>query len=399
MNSIKSRGRNMSEKVVLIAYSEIGLKSPPVRRALEHQLASHIAANLKREGMTNIEIRRIQGRLLVEGGDPITVAKIASQVFGAASALPSIRVEARLDRVIQTIVDVATQNIKDGQTFAVRSKRTGKHEYSSKDVQVKAGSAILDCLKSRAVKVNLTNPDVVIYAEVIKDTAYVYHQIFKGYSGMPYGSQGKLICLFSGGIDSPVAAWLMMKRGANVRLLFIDQRPFVGEDYYRRALKAAERLRQYVPLKNYQIYIVPAGIIMESILKCSPAKFVCVLCKRMMYRIACDLAHKVNASGIVTGENLGQVASQTLANLKVLDEISTLPVYRPLIGFEKMEIVALAKKIGTYETSTTPVDGCSVVPTKPATQMRRRDALEIEEQLPVDKLVTEALEKIIQVTV
>lgn len=377
----------MTGEVTLITYSEIALKSTPVRRVLEHQLAHHIATSLKREGI-DAKVRRIQGRLIAEGGNPTVVAETASKVFGVTSASPAIRVTSDIDTVVQAASDIALQTIKDGQTFAIRARRVGEQGYTSRDIQVKTGAEILERLKPQGVKVNLDNPDVTIHVEARNGDAYIYHRAVEGPSGLPYGSQGKLVSLFSGGIDSPVAAWFMMKRGANVRLLFLDQRPFVGDDYYERSLVVAKKLRRYVPLKGYILYIAPAGKIMEEIANRVPARLTCVVCKRMMYRVACSLAEKIGADGIVTGENLGQVASQTLRNLKVLDEASTLPVYRPLIGFEKMEIVAWARKIGTYEASTASIHGCSAVPAKPATKAKLADVLNAEGNLSSDRLAS-----------
>jgi len=389
----------MGEEITLITYSEIGLKSTPVRRGLEHQLTRHVAASLKRGGIIDAKVRRIRGRLVVEGGDPGTVAEMASKVFGVTSAIPAVKVASDMDTIARSALEVALRSIRDDQSFAVRARRVGEQTYTSRDVQVRVGAEILGCLKPRGVRVNLKNPDVTIHIEARNGDAYVYHRIIDGPSGLPFGSQGKVIGLFSGGIDSPVAAWLMMKRGANVKLLFLDQRPFVGDDYYGRALDVAGKLRRYVPLKSYILHVAPMGEIMDEIVKHVPVKLTCVVCKRMMYRVACGLAERMNADGIVTGENLGQVASQTLANLKVLDEASTLPVHRPLIGFEKTEIVAWAKRIGTYEASTASIHGCSAVPAKPVTKARLEDVLEAERALPTSRLVSDALERITLVNV
>ncbi len=389
----------MGNEVVLITYSEIGLKSTPVRKALENQLISHLTVCLEQEGFIGASVRRIQGRLVVEGGNHEEIAGAAAKVFGVASAIPAIKITSDMETVVQTALDVASQNIKDGQTFSVRARRVGEQSYTSRDIQIRVGEEILRLLKPRGVRVNLSSPNVTIYVEARDGEAYIYHRVIDGPGGFPFGSQGKLISLFSGGIDSPVATWLMMKRGAKAELLFLDQRPFVGDDYYIRTLKVAEKLRQHVPLKNYILRVAPMGEIMKEIMTHIPIKYTCIVCKRMMYCIACALAESVRADGIITGESLGQVASQTLANLKVLDGVATLPVYRPLIGFEKMEIVELAKRIGTYEASISPVHGCSAVPDKPTTKARIEDVSEVESYLSIDRLISNSLESIIQIKV
>ncbi len=385
-----------TEELTLITYSEIALKSPPVRRILELQLAQHITFSLKQQGI-DATVRRIRGRLIAESKDTLAVAETASRVFGVSSAIPAVRVDSSLDAIVEAALNEATKTLGAGQTFAVRARRVGKQEYSSKDVEVRVGAEILERLKTRGIRVSLDDPDVTIGVEVRDGDAYVYSRIIRGFSGLPYGSQGELVSLFSGGIDSPVAAWFVMKRGASVVPLFFDQRPFVGEDYYARAVDVAKKLRQYVPLKNYALHVAHTGEIMREIAENVPVKLTCVVCKRMMYRIACGLAEKINADGIVTGESLGQVASQTLRNLRVLDESATLPVYRPLIGFEKLDIVAWAKMIGTYDSSTVKIHGCSVVPSEPSTRARLENVLEAEKAIPADRLVSDSLEELTRV--
>lgn len=387
----------MDDKVVLIAYSEIALKSPPVRRALERQLAHHISNTLQwRSGIT-AQVKRIQGRLIIETQESETVADIASNVFGVASAIPAIRVTSKMVEIVNVAKSLALQNIQNNQTFAIRARRVGNHEYSSKDVEIRVGAEVLRQLEPRRITVNLDEPDVTIYVEVRNDDAFIYHNIVGGPEGLPFGSQGRLICLFSGGIDSPVAAWLMMKRGANVQLLFLDQRPYVGDNYAERATIVAGNLRQYIPKKEFTLNIAPFGEIMSVIARKVPEKIKCIICKRMMYRVACSFAEKRRAEGIITGESLGQVASQTLFNLRVLDEASVFPVYRPLIGFNKREIVAIAKEIKTYESSILSTQGCSVVPSKPTTKAKILEILKIEQDLPVSCLVADAVERITSV--
>jgi len=384
----------MNGRLVLATYSEVALKSPPVRRRLENQLTRHIRKMLEREGLTGARVGRIQGRLTIEDVDLWKATGVVSKVFGIASVMPALRIDGDLDMIVRATVEMALQVIQPNQTFAVRARRTGNQSYTSKDIEVKAGAEILKRLSEREVRVNLENPDKTIHVEARGDSAYMYHQVLMGPSGLPFGSQGKLISLFSGGIDSPVATWLMMKRGAYVMPLFLDQRPFVGDDYCQRVENVARKIREYVPLDNYYLNIAPMGEIMKEIVETVPAKFICLVCKRMMYRIACGLAERKEADGIVTGESLGQVASQTLANLRVLDDVSPLPVYRPLVGFEKLEIVEFARRIGTYELSTIRVHGCSAVPSKPATRARLEDVKTVEASLDVEGLRNESLNKI-----
>ncbi len=354
-------------------------------------MIAHIGNALGRAGLSNARVYRDQGRIVIHSAEPIKAAVIASRVFGVASAMPAVETSVDLKDVVEAAAGLAMKTIKPDQTFAVDARRVGGHPYTSRDVEVKVGAKILRMLSNKGVSVDLENPDKTIHVEVRSEKAYVYTQAYRGPGGLPFGSQGKLVSLFSGGIDSPVASWLMMKRGAFVIPLFLDQRPFVGDDYYRRAIEVARKLREYVPIKKYHLYVAPVGEIMEQIVERAPKRLTCVICKRMMYRIACNLAELMGAEGVITGENLGQVASQTLANLKVLNEVATVPVYRPLIGLNKLDSVKIAKEIGTYSLSIEPVHGCSIVPKKPATKAKIDDVKKAESEIQVEGLVLSSL--------
>lgn len=385
------------KKVILIAYSEIGLKSPPVRHRLENLLMRHIIKKLEFKGIKIDNVRRIQGRLIIDGTDCFKVAEAITKVFGVVYTMPAIRITNDLSDITNTVIEVAEKILKPKQTFAINARRVGDQPYSSKEIEVLTGKEVLNKLSGKGVRVDLTNPDKTIHVEVRGKNSYVYSQMFCGFAGLPFASQGKIVSLFSGGIDSPVASWFMMRRGCHVSLLFYDQRPFVGDDYYERALKVARKIREYVPMDHYYLNIISLGKIMNKIISVIPSKLVCLCCKRMMYRIACILSKKIGAKGLVTGETLGQVASQTLFNLRVLDETSSLPIYRPLIGFEKLETVRWAKKIGTYQVSTTRVHECKIVPKKPATKAKILDVKKAEEKLDIQTLSLEALRSMIKI--
>jgi thiamine biosynthesis protein ThiI len=308
--------------------------------------------------------------------------------------MPSQRTFSELESVLRLTVKVASERISDKQSFAIRPKVVGNHVYSSQDLAVKAGSAVNSALLGRGIHVNLSKPNVTIYIEVRDRDAFVYTEILKGVGGLPYGSQGRLVALFSGGIDSPVATWLMMKRGTEVLPLFMDQRPYVGDSYVERSLLACKVISDFVPSANFGLYSAPMGNIMGRILESSKPGLRCVLCKRSMYRIASIFAEEHGAKGIVTGESLGQVASQTLDNLFVLEEAIDFPIMRPTIGFDKLEIEKLARDIGTYNVTAKTVDGCTVVPERPTTRARIEEVREAEEALGLIELCSDTASRI-----
>jgi len=380
-----------SMNVTLVSYSEIALKSPPVRRRMINQLITHIRNMLDRAGLAGANVSEDQGRIVIRNTQPIKAALTASRVFGVASTMPATETSVDLKDIVGAATNFAARAIKPNQTFAVDARRVGEHPYTSRDIEVKAGAEVLSILSDKGISVNLEKPDKTIHIEARSRNAYIYDQVYHGPGGLPFGSQGKLVSLFSGGIDSPVASWLMMRRGAHVIPLFLDQRPFVGDDYYERAVNVARKLREYVPIKEYPLYVIPIGALMKVIAEKVPKKLTCIICKRMMYRIACSLAELKGAQGVVTGESLGQVASQTLANLKVLGEAATMPIYRPLIGLNKHDSVNMARKIGTYSLSIAPAHGCGVVPKKPATTSKIDDVKEVEKEILVKELVSNCL--------
>ena len=378
---------------ILVAYNEIALKSRYVRATLERRLANQIEYVLNREGYSEVKARRQFGRIIISGV-PVEAAKIVANIFGVVHAIPAEESGSEIDDVVALAVKVADASLKLGSTFAVRPKVVGEQPYSSRELAVKAGSAINESQKANGVKVNLATPDVTIGIEVRDRDAFAYAGKVDGVGGLPYGSQGRAVSLFSGGIDSPVASWLIMKRGVETLPLFMDQTPYVGESYLVRAKEAFTWMSRYAPSKGFAFYSAPMGPVMEKILDSPEPRFTCVLCKRSMYRIAEEFCRRKRAKAIVTGESMGQVASQTLDNLFVLDSAVNIPVLRPLIGFDKVEIENKARIIGTYSLTAHKVEGCKVVPSTPATTSRIEKIEKLEAFLGLADLCGEAANKI-----
>jgi len=380
-------------KTVLVAYSEIALKSRYVRSQLERNLVEDIKTILTRNGYDDFQVLRRFGRIYVDNAKE-GMAELISKIFGVANTMPAQKTTSEINNITELTVNVALDQLKQGQSFAIRSKVIGEHTFGSQDLAVKTGSAVMEGLKDRNISVNLTKPNLTIYIEVRDKDAFIYNKILKGVGGLPYGTQGKLVSLFSGGIDSPVATWMIMKRGGAVLPLLMDQRPYVGDNYITRAKDAIKQIRKYIPRKKYSLYIAPIGKIMETISQSPEPRYNCILCKRAMYRIAVDFAKKKGARGIITGESLGQVASQTLENLYVLDEAVDFPIIRSTIGLDKVEIENIAKEIDTYNISAVSIDGCTVVPSGPTTRAKLDKVFELENELNLVELCSFASSKI-----
>ncbi|RAP46269.1 MAG: tRNA 4-thiouridine(8) synthase ThiI [Methanosphaera sp. rholeuAM6] len=348
----------------IIRYGEIGVKSPKIRRKFENKLMSNIQTELKCSFENN------QGRitLITEENDE-TVKDILNRVFGIVSYSPIMETQTDKKKIADLINDMLPSVIESGKfnpdkdTFAVRCRRVGTHDFTSQEMAAYAGSVVID---STGAKVNLSNPDFTLYVEVREDITYIYYEKIKGLGGMPVGSQGRVVCLISGGIDSPVAAFQMLKRGCAITLLHCDNYPFT-EGSVAKVLKNADNLRRFSLGEEVRVYSIKFGQYLEHAQKDAPPRMTCVLCKSGMYQSAAILAKKEKANAIVDGSSIGQVASQTLDNLEATRYHCRMPIFSPLICFDKIEIEEIAKKIGTYEVSIIPDSGCSAVPRYPET--------------------------------
>jgi len=355
----------------LLRYSEIALKSLPVRRRWEDVLISNL-----QKALPGCKVRRSWGRIWLEG--PVDPEKL-KKVFGIVSFSECERCS--LQELDSYIMDFCTRaDLGEARTFALRLRRVGDHPFSSQEKTVELADKILEQFTN--LLVNLDNPDVTIHVEIRDNNCYLYRDVIKGAGGLPLGVEGKLVALFSGGIDSPVAAWMMMKRGCKIIPVYADQDLFSSEGALKRAEAVIDVLKAYQ--SDIELRVVKDDFLKRAkdvLRKNYLENYTCLICKRHMYRIAESIAKEASAKGIVTGESLGQVASQTLENLFVLDSAISMPIYRPLIGFDKVETEGIARKIGTFEPSTMPTEGCKAVPHKPATKGKIEKALKIEEEL------------------
>lgn len=376
----------------LAAYSEIALKSGRVRRRMEDMLVNQIRYMLARHGLSKVKITRDRGRLFIESEDPEIACELTSKIFGIAYAMPVVKVKTSLPEIARVGTELAMKALEKGGTFAVRARRIGVHPFTSKEVEEKVGSDILSKLKGKA-KVDLTRPEKTIHIEIRGEDSYISDRMMKGPGGLPVGSQGKTIVLLSGGVDSAVASWLMMKRGTLTLPVYFDNSPYWTEVHRRRVMKVARFLREFVSLADFRMTVIPMGDSLTKFIRECPRNLICVLCKRMMYRIACRLAEEKGARAIVTGESLGQVASQTLENIAVLDEVSILPVFRPLIGMNKDEIEVLARDIGVGTIAAVKVPRCGAVPPKPSTRASLKAVKEWERAVNAEGMAGEALAK------
>jgi thiamine biosynthesis protein ThiI len=382
---------NQEFDVVMVRYDEIALKSPRVRNRYERILIGNIKKMLDSHGIPYTSITRDWGRIFIHTSDMRTV-EIASKIFGISSVSPALTTTSDLQHIKALAAQVADSIIREGESFAIRARRAGVHTFTSRDVAIHCGAAVLEKMKNRNVRVDLSSPQHEIFVEVRQHSAYVYTEVLQGVGGLPLGTQGKMIALISGGIDSPVAAWLMMKRGCEVVFVYCNNEPFSDETTRNRAMECIEALQSWSP-RRFKVYEAFNGENQIAFLTEGKHRLMCVLCRRMMYRIAGEIMKKERACGIITGASLGQVASQTSQNMMAETCDLNYPIYHPLIGLDKKEIIAIARKIGTYTPSTKPATCCTAVPEHPSTAARPEEVLEVERNLNIQELLKRTLER------
>jgi thiamine biosynthesis protein ThiI len=286
-------------------------------------------------------------------------------------------------------ISLASEKLQAGMSFAVRAKRQQKTGPNSQELGTLIGSAIYDHIPG--LHVDLDSPDYELFVEIRDFGGLVYDSRIPAPGGLPWGTQGRVLALLSSGIDSPVASWLMMKRGCEITHLHLDGGRWAGTDVTAAAIENHRRLSRWCAGNPLSLIIANSELLYDSMDQLSvPPRYRCVICKRFMLRVAGNLMEKEGARAIITGENLGQVASQTLANLSVISEAATVPVLRPLITYDKEETITLARMIGTFDSH--PGDlRCRAVPNIPATAAVPEAIQECELKMDIDEIVRKTL--------
>jgi thiamine biosynthesis protein ThiI len=381
------------EELLLIKYGEISLKGKN-RHEFEGALLEHIRWVLREHPGARLE--KAYGRLYIHSvpGDVKLLSRLA-KVPGIVAVAPALRVENDVSEIRLAAVEAAkraltTAGASGKATFKAESRRSLKSfPLKSPELNRQVGSAVLTA--GLGLTVDVHNPTFIITVEVRETGTFVYWTEVKGMGGLPIGSSGRGIILLSGGIDSPVAAYLAMKRGVALEALHFWSFPITGEKSKDKVVRIWRVLRDFDP--KMRLHIAHFTKIQTAIMESCPEKYRVTVMRRMMMRVARRLAEKLRALAIFTGENLGQVASQTLESMAVIEDTAGLPVLRPLLTYDKRETVELAERIGTYELSCLPYEDCCTVfvPKHPVTKPRLELVREAEKDLPVDELVEECV--------
>lgn len=374
----------------LIRYDELALKGKN-RILFERQLIS----NIRSKSSLDLKVERLWGRILLEGRPPQGIPSVRlDQVFGISSYSPVMKVKSDLSQIQETALKLLKEYLyskkENVPTFRIDVRRVDK-DFSPNSLEIQKIIAGDILAHFPALKVDLRTPAIEIGVEIRREGAFLYLERTPGLRGLPVGSSAKVLSLLSGGIDSPVASWLMMQRGAPVDFIHFYAYPYVGIQSKEKVIDLARHLRQYQ--NGSMLFVVSVTEIQEEIQKKCNERFRTILLRRFMHRIAASAAIQCRAKALVTGESVGQVASQTIENIEAIQSATPALILRPLIGFNKQKTIDLAKEIGTYDISIRPFDDCCALfqPKSPATKAKIALVLREEEKLPVSLLAGEAL--------
>jgi thiamine biosynthesis protein ThiI len=377
----------MKNTHVLCRYSEIALKGRN-RGFFEKKLIDNIKKSLHSKDFATVKLfGGIISVELTKNAKEKSIKESLSKVCGIANFSFAIKVNPEIESIKKLSLDLIKE--KKGKTFKIDSSRSDKSfKLTSREINETVGGYICD---NTDKKVKLNSPSITCFIEMAKGETYIFTKKEPGLNGMPVSSAGKVVSLISGGIDSPVSSYFMMKRGAICVFVSFHSYPYTNEQSLQKIHNLVKVLNEYQ--YNSTLYMVPFASAQQEIMTKAPEKLRIILYRRIMVRIAEEIAKQENAKAIITGDNLGQVASQTLENLSVVDNVSTIPIFRPLIGLNKDEIIEIARKIKTFEISILPHQDCCTrfVPSHPETKANLQEVLNAEKNLDIDKLIKEAL--------
>ena len=380
------------QNILIVRCGEVALKGMN-KPYFERMLADRIRTNLR--GFEGVDVKRHEGLIFVRADKRLSmdaIIKETTKVFGVASVSKAIEAEPELDKIGEAAVGYMTEliNTRGVKTFKVEAKRADKNfPVKSPEIGRIIGAKIL--IGCKVLKVDVHDPDVLLHVDVRHDRTYIYEGKVSGFGGLPLGTNGKGMVLLSGGIDSPVAAWMMAKRGMLIEAVHFHSYPYTSPRAQQKVEELAGILASYCG--RFKMHVINLLPIQEQIVMNCPEEETTILVRRFMMKIAERIAEKRDCMMLITGENLGQVASQTAEALVVTDASVTKPVMRPLIAMDKVDIIEKAKEIGTYEKSIEPYEDCCTVflPKHPTTKPRLERILASESKLDAEGLIEAAV--------
>ncbi len=380
--------------VIMIKYGELNTKKNNrnffiglLYRDLDEKLLNY-----------NVKIRKDLARMYIEFDikDKEEILKVINKTFGIHKYVLAYKISKDIETIEKTLLSIIKD--KSFSTFKVETKRSDKtFPVSSLEFSRQMGGLILKNTKDK--KVNVTNPELLVSIEIRNEYVYIYTDSYNGLGGYPLNSMGKGLVMLSGGIDSPVAAYLSMRRGINAEMLYFEALPHTSLDARKKVITLTRKLAAYT--KEIKLHIVPFTDIQEAIYQNMSKDYMITIMRRMMYRIADKYAKRRKCQVLINGESIGQVASQTLRSMSVINEVTNMPVIRPVACMDKLDIIKIAEEIDTYNTSILPFEDCCTifVPEHPVIHPYLSECLEEEKKIDYETKIDETISKIETITI
>ncbi|APC56831.2 tRNA 4-thiouridine(8) synthase ThiI [Enterococcus faecalis] len=374
----------------MVRYGELSTKGKN-RKTFIMQLAQNVKRALADFPALKIHADRDRMHILLNGEDSEEVIPKLSKVFGIQNFSPSIRIEKEMPAIRAMVQEVVREVYTPGKTFKITAKRSDhSFELDSNGLNQELGGAVIEAIPE--IRVQMKKPDINLRIEIRKDAAYLSYETIRGAGGLPVGTSGRGMLMLSGGIDSPVAGYLAMKRGVEVEAVHFASPPYTSEQALQKAKDLAEKLVPYVG--TIQFIEVPFTEIQEEIKRVVPQGYLMTITRRLMLRLTDAIREMRKGLVIINGESLGQVASQTLQSMVAINEVTSTPIIRPVVSMDKTEIIEIAEKIDTFELAIQPFEDCCTIfaPPQPKTRPRLDKAQDYEARLDLEGLMARALE-------
>ncbi|MFB8550044.1 tRNA uracil 4-sulfurtransferase ThiI [Enterococcus faecalis] len=375
---------------IMVRYGELSTKGKN-RKTFIMQLAQNVKRALADFPALKIHADRDRMHILLNGEDSEEVIPKLSKVFGIQNFSPSIRIEKEMPAIRAMVQEVVREVYTPGKTFKITAKRSDhSFELDSNGLNQELGGAVIEAIPE--IRVQMKKPDINLRIEIRKDAAYLSYETIRGAGGLPVGTSGRGMLMLSGGIDSPVAGYLAMKRGVEVEAVHFASPPYTSEQALQKAKDLAEKLVPYVG--TIQFIEVPFTEIQEEIKRVVPQGYLMTITRRLMLRLTDAIREMRKGLVIINGESLGQVASQTLQSMVAINKVTSTPIIRPVVSMDKTEIIEIAEKIDTFELAIQPFEDCCTIfaPPQPKTRPRLDKAQDYEARLDLEGLMARALE-------
>lgn len=397
MKKLRKLEDKMQYSEIMIRYGELSTKKKNRMRFI-NKLKNNMEHVLSIYPDVSVKTDRDRGHVYLNGTDYHEVAESLKEIFGIQAFSPSFKVEKNVDTLVKAVQEIMTSVYKDGMTFKITAKRSDhSFELDSRALNHTLGNAVFSVLPN--IKAQMKQPDINLKVEIRDEAAYISYENIRGAGGLPVGTSGKGMLMLSGGIDSPVAGYLALKRGVDIEAVHFASPPYTSPGALKKAHDLTRKLTKFGG--NIQFIEVPFTEIQEEIKEKAPEAYLMTLTRRFMMRITDRIRENRNGLVIINGESLGQVASQTLESMQAINAVTATPIIRPVVTMDKLEIIDIAQKIDTFDISIQPFEDCCTIfaPDRPKTNPKIKNTEQYEKRMDVEGLVERAVAGIMVTTI